>query len=96
MNAYQCDIGRISGAPEDSIRIIDPKKVWRKRNRVRRDEAANRDDSLRIGELSALYFDDRKDKTYVERSSDVAIEVITVDVTNRDKPGAPPCWSDSE
>lgn len=74
LNAYQCDIGRISGAPEDSIQIIDPKKVWRERNRVRQDEATNRDDSLRKGELSALYFDGRKDKTYVERSSDVAME----------------------
>lgn len=72
LNAFQVDIGRISS--ENSKFLIDPKKIWRERNRVRQFEAKNRDSQLPAQDLTALYFDGRKDVTYINRTGSKAQE----------------------
>ena len=54
LKAYQCDVGCISRTICKRLHLGNwPQKVWRERNHEWQDEATNRDDSLRLGELSA-------------------------------------------
>jgi len=48
--------------PEDSNNIIDPNKVWRARQQLRKDLRANANEE----DVTALFFDGRKDKTLVK------------------------------
>ena len=57
INAYQEDMGCLT-----TETTVDPKKLWRARDRARKKATRDADDLLRRG-LTSLYFDGRKDKT---------------------------------
>lgn len=61
INAFQTDIGRVTTG--ESALLVDPKKVWRERNRVRQESAQSRANQQSSGALKALYFDGRHDET---------------------------------
>ena len=61
INAFQLDIGRVTG--EESELLVDPKKIWRERNRTRDESARVRAEQQSDGSLKALYFDGRHDET---------------------------------
>lgn len=63
VNGFQIDIGRISSS--DTRFIVDHKKVQRARVLARIREAEKRKDKVCESELSGVYFDGRKDTSYV-------------------------------
>ena len=72
INGFQMDVGRIT--ERDRTKIIDPKKIWRARERVRQETACEAAECLTESGLHSLYFDGRKDRTCAERSSVTAVE----------------------
>ena len=72
INGFQMDIGRV--LHDKTQLLVDPKKVWRERCRLRHNTAATRDQQHRGGDLKALYFDGRHDQTSTGRGGDMAAE----------------------
>ena len=72
INAFQMDIGRVSSGKTKLL--VDPKKVWRERCRMRQSAMASRDQQHRDEELRALYFDGRHDQTSTGRGGDKTAE----------------------
>lgn len=61
INAYQVDIGRIT--PQDMSNVVDAKKIWRARNKIRSESAREAANAASARGVESLYFDGRKDKT---------------------------------
>ena len=61
INGFQKDVGRIT--ENDRKNIVDPKKIWRARDRIRRETACEAAESVSQSGLRSLYFDGRKDRT---------------------------------
>jgi len=75
INGFQVDIGRITS--DDMDCIVDSKKVWRARDRIRREVVAQSHED-HAGRVSGLYFDGRKDDTLMTASSKKTEEHIVV------------------
>ena len=66
------DIGRV--ARGKTKLLVDPKKVWRERCRMRQSAVATRDQQHSNAEMMALYFDGRHDQTSTGRGGDTAAD----------------------
>ena len=74
VNGFQLDIGRISET--NTKLIVDPMKMYRERERVRNMAASER--AEQHGHIEALYFDGRKDQTFIGKSSSKKEEHVAV------------------
>ena len=72
INGFQIDIGRVASGKTKLL--VDPKKVWRERCRMRQSAVATRDQQHRDVGLKALYFDGRHDQTSTGRGGDTTAE----------------------
>ena len=72
INAFQTDIGRVSA--ENDSHVVDPMKMWRARDRVRKETARSSAEEVQATGVTALYFDGRKDKTCTDHTSATEVE----------------------
>ena len=70
INAFQQD----NKGELEASEIVDPKKIWRARAKVRKETAHQNAQSLQEGGLTSLYFDGRKDRTFTEHRKANTIE----------------------
>ena len=75
INGFQEDIGRIT--ENNTSLTVDPKKVWRERNRLRLESAEKREHDYGK-DFRALYFDGRKDLTAMGQSTTTMEEHVAV------------------
>ena len=54
--------------------IVDPKKIWRARAKIRKETAHQNAESLHKSGLTSLYFDGRKDRTFTEHRKTNTVE----------------------
>ena len=70
INAFQQDSNGKLVASE----IVDPKKIWRARAKIRQETAHQNAESLHKSGLTSLYLDGRKDRTFTEHRKTNTVE----------------------
>ena len=76
INGFQMDVGLVT--KNDRVNIVDPKKIWRSRDSIRRETACEAATALAESGLHSLYFDGRKDRTRASSSVTEVEEHVVV------------------